>query len=183
MKLCECGCGQPAPVAKMTAKRLGHIKGQSVRFVQGHWARTDAMRGPNNPGWHGGRIIHASGYIMVQAPDHVRANNGGYVLEHILVAEHAIGKLLPPQAEVHHVNEIKSENRGSNLVLCEDRAYHQLLHRRLRAYRACGNPRARQCWLCKKWGSELSAKKGVAVEHRECGNAYRRRKELERKNT
>jgi len=36
MKLCECGCGGLAPIAKMTNKRLGHIKGQPVRFIRYH---------------------------------------------------------------------------------------------------------------------------------------------------
>lgn len=39
-KTCECGCGQPAPIAKMTAKRIGHVKGQPVRFIAGHYSRT-----------------------------------------------------------------------------------------------------------------------------------------------
>ena len=37
--LCQCGCGRPAPIAKMTNTRLGHIKGQPVRFIRGHHAR------------------------------------------------------------------------------------------------------------------------------------------------
>lgn len=35
-KLCECGCGQPAPIAKLTNTKLGHVKGQPIRFVNGH---------------------------------------------------------------------------------------------------------------------------------------------------
>jgi hypothetical protein len=35
-KLCECGCGQPAPIAKTTWKRRGYIKGQPLRFISGH---------------------------------------------------------------------------------------------------------------------------------------------------
>ena len=38
-KLCECGCGQPAPIAKQTHLKHGHIKGQPVRFVKGHGSR------------------------------------------------------------------------------------------------------------------------------------------------
>lgn len=39
MKSCECGCGEPAPIAKMTNSKWGHIAGQPVRFVAGHNAR------------------------------------------------------------------------------------------------------------------------------------------------
>jgi hypothetical protein len=39
MKLCECGCNQPAPIAKKTYARVGHVKGQPVRFVNGHQRR------------------------------------------------------------------------------------------------------------------------------------------------
>jgi len=38
-KLCECGCGIPAPIAKYTDKRWGHIKGQSIRFINGHCSK------------------------------------------------------------------------------------------------------------------------------------------------
>lgn len=36
LKLCECGCGQPAPIATTTNKRRGVIKGQPRRFIHGH---------------------------------------------------------------------------------------------------------------------------------------------------
>ena len=38
-KLCECGCGIPAPIATRNRKAIGHVKGQPIRFVQGHAAR------------------------------------------------------------------------------------------------------------------------------------------------
>ncbi len=38
-KLCECGCGQPAPIAKANHTRTGAVKGQPVRFVKGHSIR------------------------------------------------------------------------------------------------------------------------------------------------
>lgn len=37
---CQCGCGQQAPLAKQTDNRLGYVKGQPVRFIQGHGTRT-----------------------------------------------------------------------------------------------------------------------------------------------
>jgi hypothetical protein len=36
MKLCECGCGEPAPIAKRTSRRAGWIKGQPTRFICNH---------------------------------------------------------------------------------------------------------------------------------------------------
>lgn len=42
--LCECGCGQPAPIAKYTKTSAGHVKGQPVRFVRGHHGRSSEVR-------------------------------------------------------------------------------------------------------------------------------------------
>lgn len=39
IKLCECGCGQPAPIAKITSRRIGWIKGQPIRFIHNHHSR------------------------------------------------------------------------------------------------------------------------------------------------
>ena len=39
MKLCECGCGQPAPIASVSNRKWGHLKGHPVRFVKGHHQR------------------------------------------------------------------------------------------------------------------------------------------------
>lgn len=36
IKLCECGCGQPAPIAKKNDSWNGYVKGQPLRFIQGH---------------------------------------------------------------------------------------------------------------------------------------------------
>ena len=35
-KLCECGCGQPAPIARQSWTKYGWIKGQPLRFCNGH---------------------------------------------------------------------------------------------------------------------------------------------------
>jgi hypothetical protein len=34
--LCECGCGQPAPLSPYSDAARGYVKGQPRRFVQGH---------------------------------------------------------------------------------------------------------------------------------------------------
>ena len=69
-------------------------------------------------------------------------------LEHVMVAERALGKPLPITARVHHVDENRSNNEPSNLVICPSEAYHKLLHQRMRAMAACGNPNWRICTFC-----------------------------------
>lgn len=71
---------------------------------------------------------------MVRAKDHPRANRHGYVLEHILVAEKALGRRLhyyfvkcAHNEEVHHINLDPADNRPENLLVCY-RWYHTLLH-------------------------------------------------------
>lgn len=76
--------------------------------------------------------------------------NGKKKQEHVIVAEHFLGKPLPCGAEVHHVNENRSDNRPENLVICPSKAYHKLLHTRMRAIEACGNPSYRKCPFCKQ---------------------------------
>jgi hypothetical protein len=41
MKLCECGCGKPAPIAKRNrraefTKGYAYVKGEALRFLRGH---------------------------------------------------------------------------------------------------------------------------------------------------
>jgi hypothetical protein len=36
---CQCGCGELAPIAKKTRGKLGHVKGQPVRYICGHHRR------------------------------------------------------------------------------------------------------------------------------------------------
>jgi hypothetical protein len=35
-RLCECGCGQPTPIAKRTDHKRGLVAGEPVRFIRGH---------------------------------------------------------------------------------------------------------------------------------------------------
>lgn len=51
--------------------------------------------GALNPNWKGGKMKTLEGYIRLKTPNHARANNAGYVLEHILVWEKVHGKPLP----------------------------------------------------------------------------------------
>jgi hypothetical protein len=75
-----------------------------------------SQTGKNNPNFNGGKYIDDKGYIRVLAPEHP-FNNAGYVYEHRLVAEKYLGRFLQPWETVHHINEIKTDNRWDNFYL------------------------------------------------------------------
>jgi hypothetical protein len=142
--LCQCGCGGATPLAKQSSARRGHINGQPLQFIHGHNnhdLRLDTI----------GRRILRKDYIMVRQPDHPSADETGYVYEHWLVAEKALGKALPPGVVVHHVNEVKTENRNNNLAILPGHGYHAALHRRLRIVKAGGNPFTQS--VCRRCGA------------------------------
>ena len=125
--LCECGCGRPTAIAKQTIRKYGRVKGGPNRFLMGHYAKTKKRK---------------KGYRSVWVGDHER-------MAHLVIAERALGKPLPSGAQVHHVDENKQNNANSNLVICQDGAYHSLLHARARIVRAGGNPSThRICGRC-----------------------------------
>lgn len=97
-------------------------------------------------------------------------------LEHVEVAEKALGRTLPPFAVVHHWDENKTNNDPSNLLICPDRAYHNLIHRRTRALAECGHADWLKCrWCCKYDPPEKLRVSGTFAYHRECNNANARR--------
>jgi hypothetical protein len=184
---CECGCCNLAPIAKITSKRKGHKKGVPVRFIHGHnirvrpvgWNSGDrwkGLSGEKHPNWKGGVKHGRNGRVRILRPAHARANKKGYVLRSILLAEKALGKSLPSGAQVHHFDNDPS-NDSSNLVICENHAYHFLLHKRKRAYEACGISSYLKCRICKKYDHHLNLyvpPKGGSAVHRICRNEYQR---------
>jgi hypothetical protein len=98
-------------------------------------------------------------------------------LEHVLIAERALGKDLPEGAQVHHWDCDRGNNAPTNLVICPDQAYHRLLHRRMAALEACGNPNWMPCRFCRQYDSPEAlyvAPNGVDAYHRTCSASYAR---------
>lgn len=124
--LCECGCGLTAPLVRDGDKAKGRVAGQPLRYRVGHQAR--------------GRTIKS--YRMTSA-------GGRFELAHRYRAAVALGKPLPPRVVVHHADGSRRED--AQLVLCENQAYHMLLHARMRVVAAGGNPNTDKiCWRCRK---------------------------------
>ncbi|MFL5481162.1 MAG: HNH endonuclease [Gemmatimonadaceae bacterium] len=131
----------------------------------------------NGMAWKGGRHVDHQGYVRVFLPDHPHADTKGYAKEHLVVVTAAMGKPLRAGAEVHHFDEDKTNNGAGNLVACDSRGYHLLLHLRTRALNACGHPDWRRCSYCKRWAAPqlLYIKpNGQQCWHRTCARDYKR---------
>ena len=77
-----------------------------------------------------GRSVDKRGYVRLWMPDHHLADKSGYVYEHRLVAENAIGRPLRPGEEVHHTDLTKSHNTEDNLEVEPSSAWHKFAHRK-----------------------------------------------------
>lgn len=90
-KLCECGCGQPAPIATVTNRKYGWIKGQPLRFIHGHNAKKKLKNKPTS--------YCACGCGQPVTPRRKRENG------------HEIGKWIVPQFISGHNRRRHAENR------------------------------------------------------------------------
>lgn len=182
---CKCGCGQKTTIASKTHRSHGMIKGEPMQYIRGHQPKIPfrIVFGSDHPLWKGGKILRG-GYCYIHKPNHPHSNKQGYIAEHRLTIEKAIGKIIPDGAEPHHVNCNRSDNRNTNLVLCEDSAYHKLLHQRTRACWACGHANWRYCWICRRWdhpNNMYNAKNFNLSRHNRCQVAYNARRNEEKR--
>lgn len=68
------------------------------------------------------------GYKTILQKGHPHANSGGHVLEHIVVAERTLGRLLKHGETVHHIDKNKLNNSPSNLIVFATTGDHTLFH-------------------------------------------------------
>ena len=112
-------------------------------------------------------------YVRVYGETHYP--NKSSVYAHIVVVETVLGRNLKYPECVHHVNEIKTDNRHCNLVVLANRAEHNSLHRRLRVLRAGGNPwTQRMCCFCHQPKDVSEFYAGVRYDCKPCAADYQR---------
>lgn len=91
-------------------------------------ANAGSFKKGQKPHNYKGRYKTTEGYIDVHVPEHPFARSRGYVMEHRLVMEQRLGRYLTPKEHVHHINEIRDDNRIENLVFCASNSEHRKLH-------------------------------------------------------
>lgn len=101
----------------------------------------------------------------------------------VAVAEKILGRRIPKGALVHHMNDDPSNDTPDNLAIFPSNTYHRLIHRRMAAQAACGNPDWMKCLYCKQWDDPKNMfvwrsvkhhRIGGNPKHRACEAKYRR---------
>jgi hypothetical protein len=72
-------------------------------------------RGEETPAWKGGQYTSHTGYVFIATPNHPSRSYRGYVKRSVLVLEQKLGRLMLPNADCHHINGIKDDDRPDNL--------------------------------------------------------------------
>lgn len=114
---------------------------------------------------------------LSEAGYHYHTIGGERVFTHRAVAEKAVGRKLPAEVVVHHVDHDRGNNAPSNLVVCQDASYHRLIHYRERALSESGDANKKQCKFCKTWDHPQNVYYNPAAQtfwHRKCRQEHRR---------
>lgn len=94
--------------------------------------RAIAWQNTRNPRWNKkGKFLGKNGRVYVRPVE--LEFNGSWIEETHLIAFKTLGRRLKKGEVVHHVDEVKSNNKHSNLVICTD-SYHRSIHARTRKY-------------------------------------------------
>ncbi len=115
---------------KNIAEELGCARWTVVKALQRLKIRKfpDRSQEKVDPSLPPGVKKRRDGYIMVFRRDHPNAGPQGYIMQHRLVAEEALGRYLTGIEEVHHLNLSRSDNRLSNLLVMADHGMHRRFH-------------------------------------------------------
>lgn len=88
---CQCGCGEKTSLASRNRKSIGWVKGEPVRFINGHYGKTRLIqvqpvvedRGHETPCWiwQGTKLPAGYGLVRVEGAQ-IYAHRHYYELEH-----------------------------------------------------------------------------------------------------
>ncbi len=129
---CLCDCGETTTATTTYLNRSKDPKRSCGCGCVENRFKVGENIGEDNNRWSGGKYIGTHGYVWVVNKEHPMATVRGTVREHRLVMAEAIGRCLLPEESVHHINEIKNDNRIENLMLFRTESEHQKYHQALK---------------------------------------------------
>jgi predicted DNA-binding protein YlxM (UPF0122 family) len=92
-----------------------------TKYKTGRW-------GEEASNWKGGRKLTSGGHMYAYYPQHPYATKEGYIMEHRMVMEEYLGRILHNDYVVHHIDGLKLNNTIENLMLLPNRSAHLQLH-------------------------------------------------------
>lgn len=115
-------------IGELEKKDWSTIRKWLIRFNIQLRVRGEMITGSNSPLWKNGRYADKQGYILIYKPNHPYARHNGYVPQHRLVAEKHLGRFLIPKEIIHHINEVRNDNRKANLYYFPIQSAHMIYH-------------------------------------------------------
>ncbi len=90
------------------------------------WWKSNAISGKNHKSWKGGILIDSHGYILIKTKGD--KYNRGYRNRSRIITEKYLNRLLKSSEIIHHINEIRNDDRPENLYLFKSRKEHYKFH-------------------------------------------------------
>lgn len=119
---------------------------------------------------------YLNGYVLVKSKH--RKAFGGWYFEHILVAESHLGRSLNDWETVHHINEIKDDNRIENLFVCSRRE-----HDKAHGMRNVSFVKLHPKWIsknCSNCGIEFFGPPHMIKKKKKCSSQCKSQKTVEK---
>ena len=83
-------------------------------------------KGKNSKYWKGDKKKH-NGYWYIESLTHPRSHSSR-VKQAVIIAEQCLGRLLKKQEVVHHINNVKDDDRPKNLYIFSSQSKHCSYH-------------------------------------------------------
>jgi hypothetical protein len=119
-----------------------------------------------------------NGYVLVKAPSHPKSLRGGWYWEHIIVVEESLGRNLADYESVHHINEIKHDNRIENLFVC-----HRQEHDKAHGMKTVSFYRMHETWVgkqCEACGKVFFGSPSVMKKRKRCNSMCKKKNTIEK---
>jgi hypothetical protein len=135
MKLCECGCGDPAPISTKTYSRIGVRKGEPFRFIKYHHQKTYSKGYlPENRGyltscwiWQGKKVRGYGRRSITEKDALERGKKDASIYAHVFMWEKEHGRK-PSEMILHHRCEQRDCVRPDHLLLVTSDDHSKIHH-------------------------------------------------------